>query len=205
MEIDPTHNAQSTQEAGHLLPCGRTVEDVWDDMEAGRITAHSLDCPHCTTARASLDQLAAATSALVDDPAEPPAGFLDKIMTAVRADLSLGHTIALPSPASNPLSNPTGQVDISTYALAAVLRYAVDGVEGIRAHQCTIETSPDALYSVNVWMTVALRFGSGQVTALDEARARVAAALPERIGIELTSLSFEVVDVWIDNASGDSE
>ncbi|WBQ02811.1 hypothetical protein [Kribbella sp. CA-293567] len=184
MEMNPT------QETGHPLPCGQSVEGVWDDMEAGRVTEHALHCPHCTTARASLDELTEATRTLIDDPAEPPAGFLDKIMTAVRADLSLGRTIPLPT--------ATAQVDISTHALAAVLRYAVDGVDGVRAHQCRIELSPDDPRAVRVWMSVALRFGSGQVSALDEARRRVAAALPERIGLELETLDFEVVDVWID-------
>ncbi|MFI5730006.1 Asp23/Gls24 family envelope stress response protein [Kribbella sp. NPDC051587] len=184
MEMKPT------QETGHLLPCGRSVEDVWDDMEAGRVTEHALACPHCTTARASLDELTEATRALVDDPAAPPAGFLDTIMTAVRADLMLGEAIPLPS--------RTGQVNISTYALAAVLRYAVDSVDGIRAHHCRIARVPDSSDAVAVSMSVALRFGSGQVAALDEARGRVAAALPERIGLELATLDFDVVDVWVD-------
>ncbi|WP_405059576.1 hypothetical protein OG474_43555 [Kribbella sp. NBC_01505] len=138
MEMNPT------QETGHLLPCGHSVEDVWDDMEADRITDHALNCPHCTTARASLDELTEATRALIDDPATPPAGFLDKIMTAVRADLSLGQTIRLPS--------PTARVDISTYALAAMLRYVVDGVDGICAHECRVEVSPDNSGAVKVWI-----------------------------------------------------
>lgn len=180
------------QEAEHLLPCGRSVEELWDDLEAGRATDHSLGCPHCITARASLDVLVEATRALIDDPAEPPAGFLEKIMTAVRVDLSLGQTIAVPS--------STADIDISVSALAAVLRYVVDGVDGIRARQCRIEVTPDSPQSVRVRMSVALRFGSGQVAALDEARRRVAAALPERIGLELKTLDFEVVDVWIESA-----
>jgi hypothetical protein len=180
MEMKPT------QEALHLLPCGRSVEEVWDDLEAGRVTDHALTCPHCITARAGLDELTEATRALIDDPAEPPAGFLDKIMTAVRADLSLARTIPL-----------TDRVDISTYALAAVLRYAVDGVDGIRARQCRIEVSEDNPLSVRVWMSVALRYGSQP--ALDEARRRVAAALPERIGLVLETLDFEVADVWTPN------
>jgi uncharacterized alkaline shock family protein YloU len=185
MEMNPTET-----QAGHPLPCGRTVEDVWDDIEADRITTHGLDCPHCTTARASLNRLTEATRALIDDPAEPPAGLLDKIMTAVRADLSHGPTLALPS--------PHGEIDISTHALATVLRYIVDGVDGIRAHQCRIETLADRPQSLRVWMSVALRYGSGQVAALDEARRRVAAALPERIGLDLDTLNFTAVDVWTD-------
>ncbi|MFF0341401.1 Asp23/Gls24 family envelope stress response protein [Kribbella sp. NPDC004875] len=172
----------------HPLACGRTVEDVWDELDSGTPSAHLTDCPHCRTARAGLEQLAEATAFLIDDPVEVPTGLLDRIMTAVRADLNLGRTLPLPA--------GSAEVELSVSALAAVLRYAVDGVPGIRARQCRIElASPEA---VRVTMTVALKFGSGQVTALDQARERVAAALRGQIGYDLDRLDFEVVDVWTD-------
>lgn len=190
MEMNPVR--LSTDD--YLLPCGQTVETVWADLETGRVTAHGLDCPHCTTTRASLSQLAEATRLLVDDAAELPAGMLDTIMAAVRADLSLTRTIELPTRAA--------YVDISFHALAAVLRYVVDGVDGVRAHECRVEPAPDQPGhepgTVRVWMSVSLRFGSGRVAALDDARRRVATALPERIGLQLDTLDFEVADIWID-------
>jgi hypothetical protein len=189
MEMNPVRLATND----YRLPCGRTVEAVWADLEADRVTAHGLDCPHCTTTRASLSQLAEATRLLVDDPAELPAGMLDTIMAAVRADLSLAHTIELPTGAA--------YVDISFHALAAVLRYVVDGVDGVRAHECRIEPVPHEPGTVRVWMSVSLRFGSGRVAALGEARRRVAVALPERIGLRLDTLDFEVADIWIDEHS----
>ncbi len=176
----------------HPLPCGRTVEEVWQDMEDGATTGHAADCPHCATARAGLQQLAEATELLVEDPVEPPAGLLGKVMAAVRADLSLSRPIPLPAPSG-------AVVDISTNALAAVLRYAVDTVMGVRAHRCRIAVDPEIPHTVRVWMSVSLRYGSGQVSALERARQRVAAALSSRIGLGLTVLDFEVVDVWIDD------
>jgi hypothetical protein len=172
----------------HPLPCGRTVEEVWDELESGELSAHRATCPHCQTAQAGLAQLAEATQFLIDDPVEVPGGLLDRIMTAVRADLNLGRTIPLPT--------EPAEVEVSVHALAAVLRYAVDGTTGVRARQCRIESSETDPGSIRVWMSVALEFGAGQVGALDEARQRVSLALRGQIGLELESLDFEVVDVW---------
>ncbi len=169
----------------HALPCGRSVEQVWDDREAGRAGPHP-DCEHCATAGRSLDQLAEATRLLVDDPAEPASGLLDRIMAAVRADLSQTDVIALPAPG----------VDVSTQALAAVLRFAVDSVDAVRAQRCTVVVDDLDPYAVGVVMTVSLRFGSGEVAALDEVRRRVDAALSSRIGLRLATLDLEVADVW---------
>jgi hypothetical protein len=174
----------------HPLACGRTVEDVWDELDSGTSSAHLRDCPHCRTARASLEQLAEATALLIDDPVAVPTGLLDRIMSAVRADLNLGRML--------PLSAGTAEVELSVSALAAVLRYAVDGVAGIRARQCRIEVAPDRPDAVNVTMTVALQFGAGQIAALEQAREQVAAALRGQVGYELDQLDFEVVDVWTD-------
>jgi len=182
MEMNP----DDTVTALHPLPCGRTVEDVWDELESGELSAHRAGCPHCRTAQAGLEQLIEATQLLIDDPVEVPGGLLDRIMTAVRADLNLGRTIPLPAEPAT--------VEVSVHALAAVLRYAVDGTSGVRARQCRIELTETG--SVQVWMSVALEFGAGQVDALDEARQRVALALRGQIGLELESLDFEVVDVW---------
>jgi hypothetical protein len=176
----------------HALPCGRTVEQVWADVESGRAGPHP-DCPHCGTARRSLDQLAEATRALVDDPAEPGTSLLDRIMDAVRADIGLGESIALPAPG--------GGVDISVHALSAVLRFAVDTVDGVRAHRCRVTVDDTDPYAVHVAISVSLRFGSGRVQALDEVRDRAEAALSDRVGLRLRSLGLDVVDVWQDGGA----
>lgn len=172
----------------HPLACGRTVEDVWDELDSGTPSAHLAGCPHCLTARASLEQLAAATAVLIDDPVDVPTGLLDRIMTAVRADVNLGRTLPLGS----------ADVELSVPALAAVLRYAVDAVPGIRARQCRIELVDDRPDTVRVSMTVALKFGAGQVAALEQARDRATTALHAQVGYIVESLDFEVVDVWTD-------
>ncbi|TWD82519.1 hypothetical protein FB561_3652 [Kribbella amoyensis] len=187
MEMNPRPGTQLT--GTHPLPCGRTVEAVWDELESAQHDPHPdphlADCPHCQTAKAGLEELAVATALLIDEPVDVPTGMLDRVMTAVRADLNLGKTLPL-----------SAHVELSVPALAAVLRYAVDAVPGIRARQCRVELSADRADAIDVRMTVALKFGTGQVLALDEARTRVAAVVRAQVGLALDRLDFEVVDVW---------
>lgn len=181
----------------HLLDCGRSVEQVWQEMETGQISAHTTTCPYCATARASLTQLVEATALLVNEPVEPPTGLLDKIMAAVRADLGQGGAVVLPSVSGTPTS--AARVEISTHALAAVLRYVVDAVPGLRAHRCRIESVPEIPHTVRVEMSVSLHYGAGRFDTLDQARDRIHAALSQRIGLRLAGLDLQLVDVWIDD------
>lgn len=180
----------------HALPCGRTVEAVWTELEAGELSPHTTDCPHCTTARASLTRLMEATRLLIDDPVVPPTGMLDRIMDAVRADLVRASAIPVPAPAG------LGGIDVSIPALAAVLRFAVDGIDGIRAQRCRVELDPDQPYTVRVTMSVSLRYSAtlptGRVELLEQARERVRTVLGEQIGLRLAGLDLAIADVWID-------
>lgn len=173
---------------GHALPCGRAVQDVWEDLEAGRVTPHEASCEHCTTARRGLAQLAEATRSLLADPAEPPPGMLDRIMAAVRADVRRAETLPLPS--------ELGPAEISEPAVAAVLRYAADGVPGVRARSCRIELAGDP-GAVRVRMSLALRYGTeSAATVFGRVRARVGAAISGQIGFTAAAIDLELVDVW---------
>jgi hypothetical protein len=119
---------------GHPLPCGRLVESIFDDVEAGRTDDHTLACAHCTTARRGVENLATATHALAEDPTEPPAGLVERIMQVARLELRRGESLPLPS--------THGPADVSEHAVAAVLRYAADSVPGVRACSCRITSTP---------------------------------------------------------------
>lgn len=182
------HPTPRARNRDHPLPCGRSVEDVWNDVEARRTSSHDATCEHCATARGSLHQLAEATRALLADPAEPPPGLLDRIMAAVRADLRRTETLPLPS--------DLGPADISEPAVAAVLRYATDSVAGVRARSCRIEWAdvPDA---VRIRMTLSLRYGTAPGTAVFSAvRERITTAMTGQVGLSPAVIDLEVVDVW---------
>jgi uncharacterized alkaline shock family protein YloU len=186
---------------GHPLPCGRLVEDVFDDVEAGRTDEHGRTCAHCATARRSLAALAEATRALVDDPAEPPPNLLDRIMQAVRVEARRGAAlplVATDDTGAAPVPD-LGPVDISEQAVAAVVRYAADTVEGVRARSCRVTADPADPRALQIAMTVALRYGTGPaLDVLDTVRARIAAALKGQVGVRAGAVDLDVVDLWPD-------
>ncbi len=172
---------------GHLLPCGRSVEDVLDNLDAGR---DDHTCEHCATARRSLENLMEATAALVADPSEPPPNLLDRIMQAVRVEARRGDVLALEGADHGP-------ADVSEVAVAAVLRFAADSVDGVWARSCHITVEPESAGTIAVAMTLSLRYGSGPADGLlGEVRGRLAAALAGQVGLHAHRVDLEIVDVW---------
>ncbi len=172
---------------GHQLPCGRHVEDVLDELDAGALSWHTQDCPHCATALRGIEALNQATRELLDDPAEPPAGLFDRIMTAVRAEVRRGGSVPLPT--------AHGHADISTRAVASLLRYTADTVPGVRARHCALVATerPD---TVGIEMSLSLRFGVTVDELVDEVRARLLVAMSGHIGLRTRTIDLHIVDLW---------
>jgi uncharacterized alkaline shock family protein YloU len=173
--------------SGHQLPCGRYVEDVLDELDAAAVGPHTRHCAHCATAMQGIEALNEATRALVDDPAEPPPGLLDRIMTAVRAEVRRGDGLALPV--------QHGPAEISTRAVASLLRYAADTVPGVRARHCRL-VATDRADTVRIEMSLSVRYGSAIDEVVDEVRARLAAAMSGHIGLRSDTIDIEIVDLW---------
>ncbi|WP_280382264.1 Asp23/Gls24 family envelope stress response protein [Nocardia wallacei] len=187
--------SQSTG-SDYLLPCGRGLERVWerlDAMDAGLSDEHERTCPHCAAARESLLTLRGATRELIDEPDPPPPDLFGRIMSAVRAEGRRGRTLTLPTP------HP-GTIEVSEQAVAVVLRYAADTVDGVRARGCQVrgtEPGPAGEHLIDVELTIAVRLGGRSVEELvPRVRERVRAAASARIGLVLGRLDITVVDVY---------
>lgn len=173
----------------YLLPCGRDVEQVWenlDDLDA----EHERSCPHCAAARESLQVLRAATGHLVAEDIAPPAGLTSRIMAAVRAEVRRRELVPLPTP-------EPGMVQISDQVVAAVLRFAADTVAGVRARRCKVTRIEGTPHDVRVVLTLAVRYPEFTVAALDEVRDRVTAAAGARIGLRLAELELVLEDLYL--------
>jgi hypothetical protein len=173
----------------YLLPCGRDVEDVWehlDDNDDNDDNGHGRTCPHCLRTQQSLTVLRDLTRELADDDTAPPRDLTGRIMAAVRADLRR-HEL---------LGQEARGVRVSAQAVAAVLRYATDGVEGVRARRCRVTEVPGDGLAVEVDMTVVVAFGLFALSTLDEVRARVAAAAAAQVGVRLARLDLSVEDLY---------
>ncbi|MFC3455505.1 Asp23/Gls24 family envelope stress response protein [Amycolatopsis speibonae] len=177
----------------YLLPCGRDVEQVWerlDEVDAGRADTHELDCPHCRAARESLRVLRGLTTELADDDAEPSPDLAGRIMSAVRAEVRRRDLVPLPSP-------EPGEVRVSDQAVAAVLRFAADSVDGVRARHCRVLRSPDITDSLGVDVELSIAIAHDfDGESLDVVRKRVTAAAGARVGLHLSRLDLMVEDIY---------
>jgi hypothetical protein len=81
-----------------------------------------------------------------------------------------------------------------------VLRFAADGVPGVRARRCTVRTrSVDEQGSgvIDVELSLALRYGVGPAEQiLAEVRARVAAAAVVVVGIRVDRCDLRLEDLY---------
>ncbi len=242
MALDPSAGT-------YLLACGRDVDQVQRDLARGRWDAHEQRCPHCQAAAASLQALADVAAAMRADRTEPSPGVLDTIMAAVRADVRRADLLPLRPPADPPGPSPdlastgpqppmlagpmlagpvlAGQAQVARSAVAAVLRYAADSLEGVRVRRCRIDdldragdvdsddpgapdrprlgAGPDdpgpvssGRVRVRVELGVALLYRTGRVPDLLAAlRERIAAAATAHTGWIVDRIDIEVDDVYL--------
>jgi hypothetical protein len=179
------------------LPCARDVEQVWarlDAVGAGLADEHELTCPHCRAARESLLALREATSELVAEEDAPSPDLFGRIMSAVRAEVRRGSMVRLPTP-------EPGFVEVSEQAVAAVLRYAADTVDGVRARRCRVRTVPGGV-EVELTLAMSLRNATGGA-ALAEVRKRVTTAAAARVGLTLAKLDLLVDDIFEEDTVGE--
>jgi uncharacterized alkaline shock family protein YloU len=175
----------------YTLPCGRRLEDLWELLESsGEPDAHQQTCPHCRTARGSLVALRDASRELATEPVTVPAGLTGRIMSAVRAEVRRTSMVSVPG--------ERGPVRISEQAIAVVLRFAADQVEGVRARRCTVTAHPDAPPGViDVELSIALRYGTGPADqVLAAVRSSVTSAASSGIGVRLASCDLRVEDIY---------
>jgi hypothetical protein len=178
---------------GYLLPCGQDVDRVWQRLaavEAGQADEHEATCPHCGAARRSLTMLRDLTGELAAERPTPSIDLTGRIMAAVRAEVRRHDPLPLDVAES-------GGVLVSARAVAAVLRFAADRVDGVRARRCRVTAAQDAGELVfDVEMSVAVSYRGFARHALDEVRVRLRAAADARVGIRLGRLDLILDDLY---------
>jgi uncharacterized alkaline shock family protein YloU len=201
--------AVSVASEDYALPCGRGIEDLWERMEAGTADipgSHEDGCLHCRTALAGLSALREAASGLAVEPVAVPPRLVGRIMAAVRAEARRTRMLPLPDAGLE----PGGRAEISEQAVALVLRFAADSIDGIRARRCAVRPraageSPDGERGwVDVELTLVIRYGTSPgEEVLAAVRRAVLASAESQLGLRVARCDLLVEDIWPAAARGD--
>ncbi|MCP2258060.1 hypothetical protein LX15_001747 [Streptoalloteichus tenebrarius] len=170
------------------LPCGHTIDSLWERVRSGASAVpdeHVARCRHCQTALEGLRALHAATEELAAEEVSAPPGLFDRVMRVVRTEARRGDTVPLvtgPDPAS-----------VSTTAVAAVVRFAVDTLPGqrLRARRCRVQAPPGTVDVLDV--SVEVLSPSAAEWDETELRRRIAAVVSAHVGVRVRRLELDVV------------
>ncbi|MCX4662381.1 hypothetical protein [Streptomyces uncialis] len=188
--------------AGELLPCGRSLESVWDAQgtpEAERDT-HLRTCPHCGAALRELTTLDRLVQRARDtdeagtaDPREA-ARFTARVMDVVRLELRPGRTL--------PLGDLDEDLWIVESAAAKTFRAAVDALPGVRAGSCQVHPADPADSGsgvprgpVRVRLEVEVSAHRNLQEAAEAVRAATVRAGAERLGLTVGRVDVTVTDL----------
>ena len=186
-----------------LLACGRDAAKVWERAAAGRPSTHDRACPHCQAVADDQRLLATAVAALAEEAVEPPTSLTERVMGAVLAELRPAHYLPLPT--------RHGHARIDRVTAAGVLRHAVAQMLALRVRSCQIHliepsgsdaTSSGVLGSptVRINISVTARFGADLLSATARVRQMILAAAENLLGLPVTTVDVEVIDVFEDPA-----
>lgn len=187
-----------------LLACGRDAAKVWERAAAGRPSAHERACPHCQAVADDQRLLATAVAALVDEAVEPPTSLTERVMGTVLAELRPAHYLPLPT--------RHGHARIDRVTAAGVLRHAVAQMSALRVRSCQIhliepsgsEATSTGLEpgspTIRINISVTARFGADLLSTTARIRQMILAAAGNLLGLPVTTVDVEVVDVFEDPA-----
>ncbi len=177
--------------ASDRLPCGRHIDQLWNDLARGAPDEHVRACAHCQAALTEIRPLLTATGELAAEPVSPPDDLSGRVMAVIRARVHPAARIPLPGPAGM-------RLDISERAAAVVLRAAGDTVYGVRARSCRlVPAAHDRNTSAGLQLTISLRYGVRAHAAARAVRGAVHAAARRQLGLTLGHIDIEVADIHL--------
>jgi uncharacterized alkaline shock family protein YloU len=112
---------------GQYLPCGADIDDLLEQVAAGRTDpddGHQAHCPHCQAALTEFAALWAPVRDLADQPVPTPTGLVAGVMHHIeKLSQNVWYTLHLAD---------TGAIRVATRVVAAVARRAALRVPGVR-------------------------------------------------------------------------
>lgn len=182
------------------LGCGRTIDDVWAALD-GPADAHEQACPYCRRARASLDDLAVATTELRihdEENVQPGRELKTSVMHLVRAQVRRGQ----PIPLILPEPDAPVTLTISEQAVLEVVWAVADAQPGVRARRCSVQLGDDqqpghtAAVTVTLHLAVAASRHQSLLSSVSALRARIAEQVTAAAGLHTKTIDVIVEDLY---------
>ncbi|MYW62593.1 Asp23/Gls24 family envelope stress response protein [Streptomyces sp. SID8379] len=179
-----------------LLPCGRTLSQVWEAWEDETTDAHQRACPHCRRAVDELQDLGNAVRGLTDqeqqrqeaDHATDTEAFTQRVMNVVRLELRPGRPL--------PLTAPPQQMWIMESVAARTVRAAAERIPGVRAGSCKLTRTAQEGSGIRVRLEIAVPVTTPDLQQLaDQVRGAVEQATDARIGFDLAEVDIRITDL----------
>lgn len=183
------------------LVCGRLVEDLVDQADAGRLEptdAHQAGCRYCRQALRDASVSGQALELLRADHGPVPAGLVDRVLRSVRRTRPPEGLLELPAGGPSPVP---GRVRVSRQLLADVARAAAAGQAGVtvtRAVASLVGAGADRHLRVSLSVLVDGRTPLPELAA--GVRRAVRAALSRAVSANEVDVELTALDVVPDNA-----
>lgn len=181
------------------LDCGRTIEELADYLDAGRLPAdpHVETCPECLNALEALERVGRLSRDLIEDEAAhlapPPESWFERIFTTIHEELRAGRSL----PISHP--DPRVRITVTEGAVRALLRDSGDAIDGVFVSRTEIvgdAETPGAPVQIN--LTASVRFGTSIQQLTEELRATAYAVLAAHTELAVTAVDITVEDIYTD-------
>ncbi|MFF0143011.1 hypothetical protein ACFYRN_42165 [Streptomyces sp. NPDC005227] len=173
------------QPGDEILLCGRPLSLAWEVARDAPALSdpHTTHCAYCREAVEGLAAVNEATAALRASGHPSERSVVDRVISAVRAEIRLGAML--------PLDDPAGDLQIAENAAAIILRQAADSVPGIRAASCRIAPTGDGR-SLHIIMTLAATLDRPLPERANQVRQAVLDAVINRVGLAVASIDLKI-------------
>ncbi|NYJ32733.1 hypothetical protein [Nocardiopsis aegyptia] len=149
----------------------------------GRPTEHEAQCSHCRAAARDLAPLIRALGEPELEATTAPAGLVDDVMRAIRAERGTRRSLELDGPGP-------GTTRIRETAVAAMARFSARGVSGVLVGRCRVHREEEGLA---VSLTARVTQGTPIAAAAEEVRRAVRDILEDRLRLTVTRIDIEIV------------
>lgn len=179
-----------------MLDCGRTVDELSDYLESGRVPrdGHIESCPDCLNALESLERVSRLSRDLLADEARllprPPESWFESILSAVHSELRAGRSFPIRHP------DPRVTLTVTEGAVRSLVRATGDAVDGIVVGRTEIVGDAEIPGApVVVVLTATVAWGRPIRELADTLRDRVHRALIQHTELNVTSVDVRVEDI----------